>query len=306
MSIKNTYRLLVNKYDVFTMFQIWRTGKKYTTKVLNDNFVTTTPTIHFIHRYITNNTGDKVCGYYQYFLSEFDHYKCIVHDVNKVDFALIQKNDVILVGGGGLLNAMPEWNYNINKAAKIAGKAVVWSAGFNSNSKQKINKKVNFEAFDLVAVRDFKYNDFRYVPCATCALPELYKEYPIKRHIGVVAHKDVPHHLPQEIHQFDKITNSASLEEMIEFIGNSEVVLTNSYHAVYWSILMKKKCVLFAPRSEKYNFYKYPPALFSGDLARDISLAVIYPDALQESKALTDEFVQDIKSLIQENRTISN
>ena len=299
MPIKNTYRLLVNKYDLFTVFQIWRSGKKYTTKILNHNYVTTTPTIHFIHRYITNNTGDKVCGYYQYFLPEFDHYKCIVHDVNKVDFSLIKKNDVILVGGGGLLNAMPEWNYNINKAAKKAGKAVVWSAGFNSNSKQQINKKVDFEAFDLVAVRDFKYNDFRYVPCATCALPELNQKYPIKRNIGVVAHKDVPHHLPKEIYEFDKITNSASLKEMIEFIGNSEVVLTNSYHAVYWSILMKKKCVLFAPRSEKYNFYKYPPVLFSGDLAKDISQAVIYPDALKESQTLTDEFVRDIKFLIE-------
>jgi hypothetical protein len=306
MSIKNKYRFLVNKYDLFTMFQIWRTGKKYTTKVLNDNYSTTNPTIHFIHRYITNNTGDKVCGYYQYFLSEFDHYKCIVHDVNKVDFALIKENDVILVGGGGLLNAMAEWNYNINKAAKIAAKAVIWSAGFNSNSKQNINKKVDFKAFDLVAVRDFAYKDFRYVPCATCALPELNQYYPIKRNIGVVAHKDVPDHLPEEIHQFDKITNSASLKEMIEFIGNSEVVLTNSYHAVYWSILMKKKCVLFAPRSEKYDFYKYPPVLFSGDLAKDISQAVIYPDALKESKALTDEFVRDIKVLLKEGKAISN
>jgi len=39
--------------------------------------------------------------------------------------------------------------------------------------------------------------------------------------------------------------------------------------------------------------------LFSGDLATDISQAVIYPDALKESQALTDEFVQDIKSLIE-------
>jgi hypothetical protein len=86
---------------------------------------------------------------------------------------------------------------------------------------------------------------------------------------------------------------------MIEFIGNSEIVLTNSYHAVYWSVIMKKKCVLFAPRSEKYDFYKYPPVLFSGDLAKDISEAVIYPGAFEESKVLTLEFVKDIKTLIE-------
>jgi hypothetical protein len=299
MSIKNIYRHLVDNYELFTRLQVWRFRKKYPGKALNDNYLIGTPTIHFLHRYITNNTGDMACGYYQYFLSEFDNYRCIVHDVNNVNFSLIKKSDVIIVGGGGLLNALPEWNYGISKAAKIAAKAVVWSAGFNSNSKQKFSSHINFNAFDLVAVRDFKYKDFRYVPCATCVLPELDKDYPIKRNVGVVAHKDVPHHLPREIHQFEKVTNNASLQEMIEFIGNSEVVLTNSYHAVYWSVLMKKKCVLFAPRSEKYDFYKYPPVLFSGNLDKDISQTVIYPNALEESRALTLEFLRDIKSLIE-------
>lgn len=293
--------MLVNNYDLFTEIQIWRFRKKYTTKVLNDNFLTNKPTLHFIHRYITNNTGDRACGYYQYFLEDFNNYQCIIHDINNVNFSLINKKDIVIIGGGGLLNAVAEWNYAIKKAAKMAGKSVVWSAGFNSNpnSKQKVKKLIDVTAFDLFAVRDFKYENFRYVPCATCIMPEFDLDYPIKRNIGVLAHKDVPQHLPKEVHQFDKITNSASLQEMIEFIGTSEVILTNSYHAAYWSVLMKKKCVLFAPNSEKYDFYKYAPMLFSGDLDRDISKAVIYPNALEESRALTLKLLKDIKVLIE-------
>jgi len=298
MTIKKIYRYLIDNSELFTAFQVWRFRKQYPSKILNDNYTTETPTIHFLHRYITTNTGDVACGYYKYFLSEFENHKCVVHDVNRVDLSIIKSTDVVIVGGGGLLNATAEWNYNINKAANLAGKSIIWSAGFNSNSKQRTNSSIDFKAFDLVAVRDYKYKNFRNVPCATCVLPEISKDYPVKRHIGVVAHKDVPHHLPKEIHEYEKVTNSAPLHEMIEFIGNSEIVLTNSYHAVYWSILMKKKCILFAPRSEKYDFYKYPPVLYSGDLTADISRAVIYPNAFEDSKSLTLEYLRDIKSFI--------
>lgn len=300
MSIKYIYRYLVDNFELFTQIQVWRFRKKYPVKYLNNNYNTTTPTIHFIHRYITNNTGDLACGYYQYFLSEFENYKCVIHDVNNVNFALINKNDVIIVGGGGLLNALAEWNYGINKAASITKKSIIWSAGFNANSKQKMRNIINLKAFKLFAIRDFQYSEYRYVPCATCFLPELGIEYSISRKVGVVAHKDVPNHLPSEVYQFEKVTNSASLQEMIAFIGNSEVVLTNSYHAVYWSVLLKRKCILFAPRSEKYNFYKYPPVLFSGNLEKDIAQAVIYPDALHDCKSLTKDFLNDIKLLIKE------
>jgi len=299
MSLKKFYRYLVNNYKLFTIFQVYRFKKKYPTKVLNNDFQIDTPTIHFLHRYITNNTGDKACGYYQYFLSEFKYYKSIIHDVNKVDFSLIKKTDVIIVGGGGLLNATSEWNYNINRAAKLAGKSVIWSAGFNSSySGPKLGSSIDFKLFDLVTVRDYNYKNFNYAPCATCVMPELEKDYVIKREVGVVAHKDVPQHLPKEIHQFEKVTNSAPLHEMVEFIGSSEVILTNSYHAVYWAVLMKKKCILFAPRSEKYDFYKYAPVKFSGDLALDISQAAIYPEAMEDSKKLTLHFLKDIKELI--------
>jgi hypothetical protein len=297
MTLKKIFRYLIDNHVIFTALQVRRFKKKYPPKILNDNYNTDLPSIHFIHRYLTTNTGDKACGYYQYFFQEFESYTCIVHDVNYVNLSLIKKTDVVIIGGGGLLNATAEWNYNINRAARKAAKAIIWSAGFNSNINQK-RYNINFDLFDIVAVRDYNYKTFRYVPCATCFMPLLYNNYSIKREIGVVAHKDVPQHIPSEINKYEKVTNSDSLEKMVEFIGASNVILTNSYHAVYWSVLLKKKCVLFAPRSEKYNYYKYPPTLFSGDLESDIARAVIYPNALEDSRQLTLELLNDIKSEI--------
>lgn len=296
--IQKTYRYLIDNYEFFTKLQLLRVRKKYTYKVLNDNSDDSRPSIHFIHRYITNNTGDKACGYYQYFLDDFKDYKCILHDINGVHFSLIKSNDIVIIGGGGLLNASAEWNYNINKSASLADKAIIWSAGFNSKKGSNKKSKIKWELFNLVTVRDYLYGDYRYTPCATCVMPELGEKHNIKREIGVVAHKDVLSHLPVNFQDYEIITNNAPIEQFVEFIASSEVVFTNSYHAAYWSTLLQKKCILFAPRSEKYDYYKYPPVLYSGDLASDISKAKIYPDALSEARELTTQFLIDIKSLL--------
>lgn len=297
MSVKKILRFLIDNYEIFTRIQIWRYRNKYPATFLNMNYSIKNPTIHFLHRYITNNTGDKACGYYQYFNNEFENYRCIVHDVNCVHFSLIKNYDIVIVGGGGLLNATAEWNYCINKATRKAGKSIIWSAGFNSSI---INKKsrIDFKIIDLVSVRDFSYATFNYVPCATCMMPELDEKYANKRIIGLVAHKDVLHHIPKEFQQYDNVANFSSVKEIIEFIGSSEIILTNSYHAIYWSQLMNKKCILFAPRSEKYNYFKYPPVIFSGDLQKDLLDCEIYSDALSESRALTLQFLKEIKYLI--------
>jgi hypothetical protein len=298
MSIKIKYRKLVDKYELFTRFQIWRFRKKYPVKYLNSNYNIDSPVIHYIHRHITNNSGDLACGYYQYFLSEFKNYKFVIHDVNYINFGLIEKNDVLIVGGGGLLNNLSEWNYNINKAASLSNKAIVWSAGFNSYSNKNVRNIINISSFKLFAVRDYNYENFRCVPCASCYLPELNRHYPIKRQIGVIGHKDNQINVPLEINEYEIITNSSPLSDMIEFIGSTEVILTNSYHAAYWSALLQRKCILFITKSEKHKFYRYPPVFYSGNLEDDISKAKIYVNALKESKALTIDFLNDIKSLI--------
>ena len=38
-------------------------------------------------------------------------------------------------------------------------------------------------------------------------------------------------------------SNTTNLEQMVEFIGTSETIVTNSYHAMYWAILLKRKVI---------------------------------------------------------------
>ncbi|MCL7988648.1 polysaccharide pyruvyl transferase family protein [Sphingobacterium sp. lm-10] len=295
-SLKRIYRYLINNNRFFLRLHLQRFSSRYPSKILHE--ADNKSTVHFIHRYITNNTGDIACGYYRYFLDHFKAYQCVVHDVNCVDLSKIKDIDSVIIGGGGLLNATEEWNYNIIEAAKLARRSIIWSAGFNSYAGKKFHNAIDWNLFDLVAVRDFKYGDFRFVPCATCFMPELSINYEIKREVGVIGHKDVLHHLPTEFRQYELLTNSASLSEFVAFIGSSQIVLTNSYHAIYWATLLGKKAILFAPRSEKYNFYKYSPHLYTGDLEADLMAAKVYPEAMSDCRSLTMEYLKDIKSTI--------
>lgn len=297
--IKRIWRYLVDNYLLFTFVETRRYSNKYPYKVLNEKSISFRKTIHFIHRYITDNAGDKACGYYNYFLTQFVGYRCVVHDINHVHFSMITKGDVVIIGGGGLLNSLTEWNYTINKVANLAGKSIIWSAGFNMKPKTKIGIKIDWDKINIISIRDFNHNSgFRYVPCATCMLPELNYSYAIKRKIGVILHHQLKDKLPDEMKPYEAISNAFPLQEIMQFIGSSEIILTSSYHAAYWSILMRKKCIVFSMHSEKFDYLKYLPVFYSGNLLLDINQARIYPNALTESRLLTLEYVKDIMNLV--------
>ncbi|MBN7813446.1 polysaccharide pyruvyl transferase family protein [Algoriphagus sp. H41] len=294
--MKNIYQLLVNKFVLFTKIELIRTRGRFSAKLLTD-FSENRKSVHFVHRCNTINTGDLQCGYYKYFLTRFSNFNCYVHDLNSVDYSIIRYNDVVLVGGGGLLNNLSTWNYTINRLGRISKTAVIWSAGFNMHVDRKVKYEIDFRNFRLIAIRDFGHSSgFEYVPCATCMMPELLLDYDIKRKIGVVSHGSIA--LPEHLLRYESISNEYSAKDMVEFIGSSEIVLTNSFHVIYWATLMQKKCIVVSPFSEKFKFLKFPPVSYSGDLDFDISQTKIYPDALSDSKALVNGFVNKLITII--------
>jgi hypothetical protein len=257
--------------------------------------------VHFVHRYCTNNTGDLACGYYQYFAKEFSEFTCFIHDINFIHFSLIAPDDVVIIGGGGLINSNVEWNYNINKTLMLNNNTIIWSAGFNSHFDNQFRSALKFDLLKLISVRDLNYGKFRYVPCASCMIPELDFSYNITRDVGLIMHKDNFSEVPTEFNNYHSLKNNATALEIVGFIGSSEVIVTNSYHAAYWAILMKKRAIIFAPFSEKFNYYKFKPTLYSGDLQSDIKKSKIYKDSLSDAKFLTKEFALEILSIVKQD-----
>ena len=60
---------------------------------------------------------------------------------------------------------------------------------------------------------------------------------------------------------FEKLENSNSFQEIIEFIQSSECIVTNSYHGMYWSLLLNKKVGIIPNSSKFFDFIHTPEVL---------------------------------------------
>ena len=248
--------------------------------------------VHFVYSKDTENSGDLSCGYYAYFGEMFKKYPIVIWDIGTIDFSLVAKNDVVIVGGGGLLDNSDLWNYNINRLAQKCRYCFLFAPGFNRHYGHRVSVMLKTGAFLQWAVRDYHHPaGGRYVPCASCLRPEFSMTYPVVRKYGVVKHFQFD--MSREFN-LPQITNDRPLHELLAFIGSSEIIVSNTYHAVYWATLMKKKVILDAPFSEKFKYLKYPPVLFSGDLEKDAAQAVVYENALTEAQELVRNFAEDI------------
>lgn len=230
----------------------------------------TLKTIHIIHCVDIKNTGDMVSSCDNYY--KFKDCKIVKHCIYKPDFKNIKINDVIILSGGGLLNCIGTWNKNINKLLNISKNVIGWGIGFNKSvrSKRKFDK-IDFNRFKLLGIRDFfdKYpcDNMEYVPCSSCNLKQLRNTFKIKRHVGICEH----HHLPIKINKFDKINNENNINQIINFIGSSEIVISNSYHCIYFSSLLNKKTILHSNWSEKFKNMKSKYLLFTNNINNDIN-----------------------------------
>lgn len=214
------------------------------------------PKLHIIHRIDKTNTGDIVSNCSEYY--SFEQYKIIKHDIYKPDFDKIMKNEPIILSGGGLLNCLDIWNRNINKLLEISDNVFGWGIGFNKHYDSKnINNKINLSKFKLLGLRDYKpsyESNARFVPCASCNLTQITNDYKIKRNVGVIEH----HHNKITLKEkYDKINNGKKIDDLIKFIGESNIIITNTYHALYFSALLNKKCILYNSFSEKFNYIKF-------------------------------------------------
>ena len=87
------------------------------------------------------------------------------------------------------------------------------------------------------------------------------------------------------------------------FIKPSKIIITNSYHGIYWATLMKRKVITMGIlHSNKFNYFKYPPQKYLGDIINYINEAKIYEPALDESIDLTLNYFNEIKYYLKERQ----
>ncbi len=261
-------------------------------------------TLHFINRVDGNNCGDMMACPLLYYYDYFKQYCIKRHDIRFIDYESISSSDVVILGGGGLLDYAESMNRAINRVLDIGAAVIAWAPGFNTHSQycDRVKTPIHFERFALLGVRDDQNSlQLPYLPDVSCKLEGLRRSYTVCREVGIAAHKDYP----IVGLDLDVITNERSMDEILRFIGESRTIISNSFHMIYWAILMGKKTVCVAPFSSRFFSYRYKPEYCSGtlqDAVECLGKAQRY-HVLEECVQMNDSFFQRVREIIESRLT---
>lgn len=271
--------------------QYLKQGNKLRRKIIN------------FHRTDCNNIGDIICSplLYYNFPSETEEV-----DIMQITGQKWLENADIIVGGGGLISC----DFFERRMKFIAenkkSKAILWGAGHNDwqISDSKFTYPDYIKKFDLIGLRDYNQDlDYEYVPCVSCKSHWFDIKYEVKFEFAIFGHgapirvKEIlevasKFDNPQFAFITNKGTDDAAFGKVIRVLGEAEVILTNSYHGMYWGILLEKKVLVF-PSSSKFYSLKYGAEICdASNWKLKLNQAKTYPEALEECRFLNDKFYE--------------
>src|SRR5690606_32370375 len=252
-----------------------------------------------IYRKNPNNAGDLYSSPVNYFPElgkiEVDIFDFKNSEGNGIP-SLISENSLI-IGGGGLLNRK-SFQFQLETFEKLRAhgkKTVLWGVGHNSKSKKDFKKQnrynININNFGLVGTRDHSLAP-AWVPCVSCMHPIFDNNSTSRQETGIILH-DKTYNKPRILSRFEDlplISNTTDLETYVGFIQASEHIITDSYHAMYWGMLLEKK-VLVIPNSSKFFDFKYDPVFTTYEnCLKDIKKARAFSGILEECREKNLEF----------------
>jgi len=118
------------------------------------------------------------------------------------------------------------------------------------------------------------------------------KEFKIKNQVVVYEHKNFP--MKNINVDFPKMKNGDSFEDVINFLGSAELVITNSYHGAYWATLLKRRVVIMQPFSSKFFGFRHPLVIANNFDIKDIKNIPIYPNALNDARKANIKFAKRV------------
>lgn len=259
-----------------------------------------------IHRYDPNNVGDFYCAPHQY----FEVLKGKVLDINGIrkvskderkNWADQVSNHSLIIGGGGLLN-LPHFDLQMKLFESLGAmgkKTVLWGPGHNDTDRSKFGKQVNYNVdirnFGLAGVRDYSRKE-HYVPCVSCLHPIFDQAFEETQEVGILFGKKSSQNesLQKKLQNYPTSSNTTNLEEMVHFIGQSHTLVTDSYHAMYWGMLLGKK-TLVVPTTTKFYDFKYPSVISTYEnFENDLTEAKAYSGVLEECREINHAFAEKV------------
>ncbi len=259
-----------------------------------------------VHRIDPNNAGDFYCAPHHYF-KELKNKELDIFDYKSNDKFEIQNwidkisNKSLVIGGGGLLNRSSfEQQMRLFEHLNDKGKkTVLWGVGHNEKDGSTFNNlkayNIDVKKFGLVGTRDYSVAN-EWVPCVSCMHEIFDSPYIETQEIGIIYHKKTLKNkaLLKKLKTYPSTSNTTDLEEIISFIKKSKTVVTDSYHAMYWSMLLGKKVVV-VPNSSKFYDFKYKPAFSTfHNFEIQIKEAPSFSGLLEEYREINLQFSEKV------------
>ncbi|WP_083101079.1 hypothetical protein [Pseudophaeobacter leonis] len=232
-----------------------------------------------------DNVGDRACGPSKYFFKD-------QLTPSKIDVSRTVATGSIF--GGGLIFGQIEKIANSNTLEEI-NSLVAWGVGIPPKGKRDVQVRRVAEQFGLFGTRNFEWKgELDFVPCSSC-MDTAFDTYSKPSHeVVVFAHrKKTPDFVAPEGIPF--LTNSnRPIQEVVDFISSGEVVVTSSYHGVFWAQLLRRK-VLCIPFSDKFTTFEHNPEIASeANWSRNIKSAKMAPEILEEYREINVKFAQRV------------
>jgi exopolysaccharide biosynthesis predicted pyruvyltransferase EpsI len=241
------------------------------------------------------NAGDywsSPLHYYNFSNIDFEH----VNFLNLKDNPI--KDKVVVIGGGGLIITKTNYLNQILESIVENNKTIFWGVGSNTSCVPYYDILSHPNVL-LVGTRDIELSfNHRYLPCVSCKNILFDKSRVESGGIGLIEHPDYPINIPD----LPKITNSSKIDEILDFIFDKSIIISSTFHGVYWSQLMNKKVLYFNNTNEinsKFLNLKHRiPICNKEDYKEKIYNLSKVTGLLEESRYLNDNFYKDVISIL--------
>lgn len=247
------------------------------------------PRIVFKHLRNTENVGDRWC-------SPFDHLH--FDDAVAIDLdAPTPPCDAVIYGGGKIFGSLYK---KLTPNDRLAKHRVAWGVSTVQSSMLSLGYVRSRRQMTMVGSRDYGDSRYDYAPCVTCMSP-LFDQPHLSRHeLVFYLHKIKSTGLDLAIPAGTPVLDNfcSSMDEAVNFIGSGDVVVSNSYHGVYWALLLGKK-VLCLPFSKKFLNYRLPPGYSEPDRwHKDVSKALAQTSTLAVCREASRAFESKVRAAL--------
>jgi hypothetical protein len=203
------------------------------------------------------------------------------------------KYDAVIVGGG-LANRSDKQRHwlEANKNAKNRALTVAWGVGSNWGP-------LCDDGWNVFLQREW-YPDtpHRWAPCPSCmhSLFDCLQNYDAVRPVGFYSNA-----LSSPMTGAYPLmgNNVIDIEEVLTYLAGCELVVTSSYHGMYWASLLGKPVVAVTYRPKMRNTLWTPGYVGKWEDWRDAEKdAKVFPDLLAQCRGRTEEVMNVIRGAV--------